>query len=212
MHHAFIDKYSDLKSPLHSLDPRIKIILAFLIILVSVTIPFPHFIPLVFIGLIALILWFISGIPLKHLLHRLAIAIPFVALMGAGMIFGQESSWEMRTDRFLHITLRAGLAISVLTLLGSTTPFPMFLEGLKWFKIPKVIHSLLSFIYRFIYIIIDEFQRANRGRQSREFRRNLLLTWKGRSYMIGSFLIRSIERSERVYGAMLARGYGEEKR
>lgn len=212
MHHAFIDKYSDLTSPIHSLDPRIKIILTFVIITVSVAIPFPDFIPLIFIGLIALVLWFISSVPFKHLLYRLAIALPFVALMGLGMIFGQESSWEMRTDRLLHITLRAALAMAFLTLLASTTPFPRFLEGLKWFGIPKVIHSLLSFIYRFIYIIIDEFQKASRGRQSREFRRNLTLAWKGRSWMIGTFLIRSIERSERVYGAMLARGYGEEKR
>lgn len=212
MHHAFIDKYSDLKSPLHSLDPRIKITLTFVMITASVAISFPHFVPLILIGLISLILWLVSGVPFKHLFYRLAIAIPFVALMALGMIFRGQSSWDTRIDRLLHITLRSALAISFLTLLAATTPFPRLLRGLKWFGIPKVVHSLLSFIYRFIYIIIDEFQRANRGRQSREFRRNLTLAWRGRSWMIASFLIRSIERSERVYGAMLARGYGEEKR
>jgi cobalt/nickel transport system permease protein len=168
--------------------------------------------PLLFMGLIALILWFISQIPFRHLLQRLAIAIPFVSLMALGMILGHEATWEMGIDRLLHIILRAALAITFVTILASTTPFPRFLEGLKWLGIPKVIHSLLSFIYRFIYIIIDEFQRASRGMQSRELRKNLVLAWKSRSWMIGSFLVRSIERSERVYGAMLARGYGEEKK
>jgi len=198
MHHSFIDRYSNLQSPIHRLDPRLKIAIAFLAI-VGVIITPPVSLTL-FWGYIAAAstLWISSQIPLRHLLSRLAVAIPFVAVMGIGMGYGHP---------FIYIMMRSILAVTFLTLLTSTTPFPLLLEGLRWYRLPKVLHLLLSFIYRFIYIIIDEFQKLNRGRRSREFGRHIKLSWKGRSWMIGTFLIRSIERSERVYQAMLSRGY-----
>ncbi len=125
------------------------------------------------------------------------------------MILNQENPWKIRFLKVGHIAFRTAISIVILTLLTSTTPFPKLLEGLKWFKIPKVIHSLLSFIYRFIFIIVDEFQRANRAGQSREFSKNLKLGWRGRGWILATSLIRSIERSERVYNAMLGRGYEE---
>lgn len=200
MHHSFIDKYSDRASPIHKLDTRLKIALTFLIILSLVVTPASK--PLVFglFGLLAAIAWFLSGLPLKHLINRLALIIPFIVIMGLGMGLKSKSL-------FIYTLIRSGLALIFLILLTSTTPFPKLLEGLRWYKLPKVLHSLLSFIYRFIYIIIDEFQRLNRGRKSREFGKKLSLAWRSRGQMLGTFFIRSLERSERVYQAMLARGY-----
>ena len=211
MHHSFIDKYSGLKSPLHHLDTRIKI-LATLIITIGVVItPLNYFFPFIIYAVLAVTLWIISRIPFTYLLSRLSVTLPFVAIMTLGIAMGSGIGGAKSWLVFLHIIIRAALALTFLTLLTSTTPFPKLLEGLRWFKMPKVIHSLLVFIYRFIYIIIDEFQRLNRGRKSREFGQNLGLAWKARASMIGTFLIRSIERSERVYQAMLARGYSGEK-
>lgn len=198
VHHSFIDRYGNLESPLHRLEPRLKVAVTFLAIIGVIITPPISLAPFLGYFAAALALWLASDLPFKHLLSRIAATIPFVAVMGIGMGLGRP---------FIYILLRSTLAITFLTLLTSTTPFPSLLDALKWFRLPKVLHSLLSFIYRFIYIIIDEFQRLNRGRRSREFGNRLRLSWKGRSWMIGTFLIRSIERSERVYQAMLARGY-----
>lgn len=180
------------------MDPRIKIACSFLAIVGVVVTP-PQIVPFIMYAVIAITLWIVSKLPFKYLLSRIALAVPFVAVMAAGMSF----KWQ----HFIYILGRSTLALTFLVLLTSTTPFPLLLEGLSWYRLPKVLHSLLSFIYRFIYIIIDEFHRLNRGRRSREFGSKLSLSWRGRSWMLGSFLIRSLERSERVYGAMLARGY-----
>jgi len=201
MHHSFIDRYSNLKSPVHSLDPRIKIAIALLAIIGVVITPPVQITPFLFYAVAAVSLWIASKLPFRYLLSRLALAIPFVAVMAAGMAFGHK------TISIIYILLRAILALTFLILLTSTTPFPLLLDGLRWYRLPKVLHLLLSFIYRFIYIIIDEFHKLNRGRISREFGRRLGLAWRGRSWMLGSFLIRSVERSERVYQAMLSRGY-----
>ena len=207
MHHSFIDRYSNLISPIHRLDPRLKIGVVFIAIIVLVI--SPHHSPLLFLiyAVIISIFWYVSHLPFKHLIERLSITIPFVAIIGLGIAFGHKLNDAVWWHSFVYLIVRATLTITLLTLLTSTTPFPMLLEGLHWFKLPKVLHSLLSFIYRFIYIIIDEFQRLNRGRKSREFGKHFLLSWKGRSWMLGTFLIKCIERSERVYQAMLSRGY-----
>jgi len=207
MHHAFIDRYSNLKSPVHRLDARIKIILAFLAITLVVITPKVSFLPYYIYFAVVIFLWFLSHLPLKHLFERLALTLPFITVIGIGIAFGHNTQNEPLWHSFLFILLRAIIAIILLTLLTSTTPFPLLLEGLRWFRIPNVILSLLSFIYRFIYIIIDEFQRLNIGRKSRESGEHFKLSWKGRAWMIATFLMRSIERSERVYQAMLSRGY-----
>ncbi len=200
MHHSFIDRYSSLKSPVHGLDTRLKIAVTFLAIIAVVVTPPVHATPFIIYGIAALSLWLTSKLPVRYLISRIALAVPFVAVMALGMI-------SKGLQPFIYIIVRAVLALTFLTILTSTTPFPLLLEGLRWYRLPHVLHSLLSFIYRFIYIIIDEFHKLNRGRASREFGNKLALSWRGRSWMLGSFLIRSIERSERVYGAMLARGY-----
>ncbi len=199
MHHSFIDRYSGLDSPIHRLDPRIKIPAAVLAIITIVATP-PAFTPFAIYGAVALALWIASKLPFRYLLSRIAITLPFVAVMTLGIAFGR---WQL----FIFTLMRAVLSLCFLILLTSTTQFPLLLEGLRRYRLPEVLHSLLSFMYRFIYIIIDEFHRLNRGRQSRETGGQLKLSWRGRGWMLGTFLIRSIERSERVYSAMLARGY-----
>lgn len=200
MHHSFIDRYSNLDTTIHRLDPRLKIAFTFFAIITIVMTKAGNFAPFLCYIAAATALWTLSKLPFRYLLSRLALAVPFIAIMGIGMA-------PKSPDLFIYMIVRATLALTFLTLLTSTTSFPLLLDGLRWFKLPKVLHQLLSFIYRFIYIIIDEFQRLNRGRRSREFANQIRLSWKGRSWMVGTFLVRSIDRSERVYQAMLARGY-----
>jgi cobalt/nickel transport system permease protein len=68
-------------------------------------------------------------------------------------------------------------------------------------------------MYRFLAVIGDEATRMNRARASRSASRDGRgggsLIWRGRvtGSLVGSLFIRSYERSERVYAAMLSRGY-----
>lgn len=95
----------------------------------------------------------------------------------------------------------------ILTLLTSTTPFPQLLHGFGCLGMPRIMRSLLAFLYRYIYIIFDEAERLSMGRRSRQFAPSRVLAWKSRAWMIGTLFLRSLDRSERVYRAMLARGF-----
>ena len=208
MHHSFLDRYSDLSSPLHRWDARLKVMLSILFVICIVTIPQGRFMVLSAFLAILLVCWIVARIPLTHLLKRLAVLVPFILLMSAPLVWTYgPSSNENALEMLAHIAMRASAAIIAISLLVSTTPFSTLLGALQWMRVPAIIVSLMAFLYRFAYILIDEFERLAAGRKSREFARSLVLAWRSRAWMLGTFLIRSIERSERVYQAMAARGF-----
>jgi cobalt/nickel transport system permease protein len=80
--------------------------------------------------------------------------------------------------------------------------------------LPAVIVSIISFMYRYLAVLTDEAARMSRARQSRSAqapagRPGGSLWWRAQvtGSMVGLLFIRSYERSERIYAAMLARGF-----
>ena len=69
-------------------------------------------------------------------------------------------------------------------------------------------------MYRYLFVLSDEALRLLRARSARSAviagrRAGGSLVWRGKvaGRMVGSLMIRSFERSERIYNAMVARGY-----
>jgi cobalt/nickel transport system permease protein len=66
-------------------------------------------------------------------------------------------------------------------------------------------------MYRYIFLLAEESLRMTRARDSRsavlERQPSPIFQAKTTGSMIGSLLLRSFERSERVHQAMVARGY-----
>jgi cobalt/nickel transport system permease protein len=74
-------------------------------------------------------------------------------------------------------------------------------------------------MYRYMFVLVDEGQRLMRAREARSAdlagqRSGGSLLWRARvtGDMIGTLFLRTYERSERIYQAMLARGYTGEFR
>ena len=77
---------------------------------------------------------------------------------------------------------------------------------------PWVMVMLLSFMYRYIFLLTDEVMRMKQARDSRNFGGKRLWQIRTIGNMIGTLFIRSYERGERVYVAMLARGFDGQTR
>jgi cobalt/nickel transport system permease protein len=122
-------------------------------------------------------------------------------------MFMHSTAHTDTASAIISIVWRAAASIIAISLLTSTTPFPKLLAAFQSLRAPAIILALLAFLYRFIYILFDELERIDIGRKSRTFSNRLKLGWRARGWMLGTFLIRSIEKSERVYQAMLARGF-----
>jgi cobalt/nickel transport system permease protein len=109
---------------------------------------------------------------------------------------------------------KSWLSVQAALLLAYTTPFADLVDALRGLRIPAVIVSIISFMYRYLAVLTDEAGRMSRARQSRSAaapkgRPGGSYSWRARvtGAMVGSLFIRSYERSERIYSAMLARGF-----
>jgi cobalt/nickel transport system permease protein len=227
MKHAFLDQYSYQDSLVHRLDPRVKLV-ATLAFILAVTVTPPPAWP-AFSVLLMLVLGLIGA---AHLslgvgLRRSMIAIPFTLVVALSIPFttaGQPLfrlhlfSWPLTiTDQgllmFWAVMFRAWLSVLAAGLLTATTHFVELLRAMKSLGLPKVMVSVISFMYRYIFVLVDEAMRLSMARDSRsadpDGRGGGTLLWRAQVLggMIGTLFLRSYERSERIYAAMLSRGF-----
>ncbi len=206
MEHHFIDRYAELDSPVHRWDVRVKTAFFFCAVVVFVSTPtdayarFAAFAAVVFAALLA------SRLPLLFFAKRLAIVMPFIAAVGFFHLFSGKP-WGERLALFGGLCMKSMLAVSALILLISTTRFARLLEALEAFGVPQVFIKTFAFAYRYIFLLQDELMRMARAARARNFAPKHLFQVHKFGWIIGSFFIRSYERAERVYLAMLARGF-----
>lgn len=205
MHHSYIDKYAELDSVIHKADSRLKIIISFVFILFIVSANPTAYLSFVLYGLILLILLAVSRIPFLFIFKKTLVVIPFVVLIAVFIPFmkGQDG-----IILFRGIVLRSYLSILCMTLLISSTKFTRLLKGLEQLKIPKIFIMIMSFMYRYLFLLVDETQRMQRAKESRSFKKTKhFRIVKILSNIIGVLFVRSYERAERVYLAMCSRGF-----
>jgi len=223
MKHSFLDKYSEGHSMLHRLDPRTKLVATLAFIALVVLLPSASWLTygLYFITVVALII--ISRVPVTYVFKRSLIIVPFVLMVALFIPFFKEGteafsfnilSWHLSVtyeglETLGSVMAKAWLSILFLILLTSTTTFSNILKALEHLKMPRVLVMIMSFMYRYIFVLTDEVMRMKQARDSRNFGNGGKRLWQIKTVgnMIGTLFIRSYERGERVYAAMTARGF-----
>ncbi|MFC2026187.1 cobalt ECF transporter T component CbiQ [Chloroflexota bacterium] len=234
MHIHFLDPYQGRPSPVHQLDARVKLILVLAFILtVSLTPPgaWPVYI-LLLAGILSVEI--LSELGLSYILKRSLLALPFVlaalpiifTLPGETLATFNIGSWTMTIssnglERFISIALKSWISIQAAIVLASSTPFPELLVAMRAIRIPRLLVSTFSLMWRYLFVLGDEALRLFRARTSRSSRSDQpglksggSLTWRAgvTGGMAGNLFIRAFERSDRIYMAMLSRGYDGEER
>lgn len=208
MHHSFFDKYSDRKSGVHFVDARVKCAMALFLICFVVTTPFNSPVSLALQSILIISVMLFSRVPIVHFVKRSAAIVPFAMLITISLCISQSSRTGMPLLYLVSFqVIKVLLATIVLTVLSSTTKYQTIIATLSYFKVPSVITSLLYFMYRFVYLLADELEHLVVAREGRDFGGPLSLSIKSRAWLMGSFLLRSAERSDTSYSAMSARGF-----
>ena len=201
-HHPEIDKYAGLSSPIHNWDPRAKLIAILSLIVAIVLIPD---LEIALIGLaIALTLALISRIPfsfiLKHLIGVTIFIIPLFVIISLTPSGGIE--------RASLISVKALAAVILIFPMIGTMRFDTTIKALERLKTPTKLVQMIVFTYRYIFVFAREVQRMFTSLTSRGFRkRTSIYTLSTIGKLIGMLFIRSLDRSERVFNAMVSRGY-----
>jgi len=205
MKHDFLDKYSKLGSVIHELDPRTKII-TFLLFVIFVITTAPHdYLSFAAYAAIIFIVVLLSKVPLSYVFKRVLVIIPFVLLVALFLPFANKGpeGWTI----FWNVIIKSFLAVLATIMLSSTTRFHILLKGFELLKFPKIMIMMLAFMYRYVFILVDEAHRMERARDSRYFGGEYLRQIKIVCNIIGLLFIRAYERGERVYQSMSARGF-----
>ncbi|MCS7213318.1 MAG: hypothetical protein NZ927_03740 [Candidatus Calescibacterium sp.] len=199
MKHSFFDKYSYINSPVHKINPVLKLILFLSIGILLNIIPF-QIVTYILIGSVTLVITYLSKVPLIFILKRTLVILPFVFVIALTNFFSKLSESTVLYKTFLN----AYIMITLLILLTQTTKFPEMLKSLSYLRVPKLILVLLSFIYRYFFILIDEAEKMIYSAKIRTYKRLKIRTIGA---MIGVLFIKTYDRSERVYWSMLLRGF-----
>jgi len=139
------------------------------------------------------------------------ISIPFMKTdgVGGGYSLGLGGLYVSQSGLWIlwNVVVKSCLGVFSIILLSSTTSFPELIRGVEKLGSPRIFTMLASFMYRYSFILIDEMQRMKRARDSRSFGGRWLWQTQVIGHMIGTLFLRSFHRGERVYLAMLSRGY-----
>ena len=231
MHFDAFDRYHETQSFLHRLDPRVKVVIAVAFILSNALLPDGAWLAFGLSWLFLLAGNWLSSLGLGFTFRRSLVALPF-ALIAITVLFsmpGQPLStfhflfWDLTiTDagllRFVSILVRSWLSVQMAILLVAVVRFPDLIHALGHLRVPSILTTIIALLYRYLFVLADEVFRLMRARESRSaalatsapgVRSGRSVAWRARvaGHMAGQLFLRSYERSDRVYNAMLARGY-----
>ncbi|NOZ03380.1 MAG: cobalt ECF transporter T component CbiQ [FCB group bacterium] len=209
-----LDALSRQSTPVHKLDPRVKLILVFAFVFIIMS--FPPYALLALVPFFSFPLWMSTAgrIPPRALSWKLLMLAPLAILVGIfnplldstpiqvpflGTISG---GWISLGSIILRFFLSASAG---LLLVGTTGPLRIS-QALQQLKFPKFIGVVFLLIYRYLFILTDEFLRLNQARICRSAKRKAISISLAGS-MMGSVLIRTWDRAERITSAMLLRGF-----
>ncbi|MBT2408250.1 MULTISPECIES: cobalt ECF transporter T component CbiQ [unclassified Streptomyces] len=202
-------------SPVHELPAHCKLAATFAFVLVVVSTPREA---VWAFGLYAVLIAAVAAaarIPAGFLLRRLLIEVPFVVfavlmpfvaegerveVLGMSLsVSGLWGAW--------NVLAKGTLGVAASVLLASTTELRALLLGLQRLKLPPLLVQIASFMIRYGDVITDELRRMSIARRSRGFEARGIRHWGVLAKTAGALFIRSYERGERVYLAMVSRGY-----
>lgn len=160
---------------------------------------------------------FLSVPSINFLLKRMYIVIPFILF---ALLLPFISKGEIQIGTFINFPIYrngvfemlniltkslAGVAMAI-SLTSTTSQFDI-IKGLEKLRMPKVLVAILSFAIRYISVYSSEFHRVRQSMKSRGFKNRSPKDSTTLAYAGSAMLIRGFERGEKVYQAMISRGF-----
>ena len=202
-------------SPVHRAPAHLKVLALLGFMLVVVATPrqaYPAFAlwAAVLLGVVVL-----SRVPLRYLLPRMVVEVPFVVFAALMPFIAHGPRTEVLGVSVSEPGLVAGVALLVkgtigvlasLTLAATTEPQDL-LRGLQRLRTPDLVVQIMGFMIRYLDVVTAELGRMMTALRSRGCDPRSPRHWPVLARSLGALFIRSYERGERVHLAMLSRGH-----
>jgi cobalt/nickel transport system permease protein len=205
----------DHDSVVHRLPPEVKTVATLLFTVIVVVTPREEFGAFAGYAVLLTVVAVLARVPALWLARRATIELPFV-LLAVALPFvghGERVSWlgmSLSVDGLYgawNIFIKGTLGVLASLLLAATTTMRDLILGLDRLRCPRVFTQIATFMLRYIHILTDDARRMRIARLSRGYDPRFLWQVKAFAVGLGALFLRAFERGERVYLAMLSRGY-----
>ncbi len=204
---------------LSRIDARVKLLVA--LALLGMVLSYQGFLFSIVIALLCLFLCMKMQVPLRLFILRFSEPLFLVAVVILLKFFftGKVALFSIQ---FLGIDivghrdgLREGLligsrimgAVSIVALLGFSTPFTEFMAGLSWLKVPKGFIEILMFAYRYIFVLIEDAAVIYSAQKNRLGYSSIRRGLSSFGVLAGSLTLKAFDNSQNTTVAMVQRGY-----
>lgn len=213
-----LDAYAQLDSPIHNWEARTRLVgLVVLIFAFAFVQSLFLLIPMI---LVTAVLFILSKIPFKFLQRRLA--IPGIFLAGLILSFpflvqgtplfelGPVTIWREGVQQAALVATRFLCILTISLILFGSAPFLTNIKAMRALGMPLILGDMILLTYRYLFEMSHRFDTTRtaarmRGFQGNQFSLDGMTTFAS---LIGHLLVRSYDQADRVYHAMILRGYG----
>lgn len=192
------------------LDPRVKMICIFSLVLFVVVTPIHYHRAFLGYAAVIVLLGLISRVSLKYYVLRFIFLIPLLVFLSVSLLVFSDREWSQKALILSNLLVKTFLVFCSFGILALTVGFHHLVRGLEMLRFPRIFTSMLFFAHRYVFLFYQEAGRVMKARKSRSFGRRK--SWRERKTAVGVipfFIFRVLERSQRIYAAMLSRGYEE---
>ena len=207
----------DLASPVHRLDPRAKIVGLVSVTVIGVSTPITAWEAWVGCALVLAAVAGVARVPPGVIWSRGRVVLPLVVFVAAFLPFfrggevvasiGPLDISREGLEVLASVTAKATIGTVSAVLLGATTSVPAIIRGLEAMRVPRLLTLIAAFMYRYLFVIAEELRRMRSALAARAYRPRNMLQVAALGRMTTALFLRTFARGERIYLAMLARGY-----
>ncbi|GAB7040034.1 MULTISPECIES: cobalt ECF transporter T component CbiQ [Catenuloplanes] len=202
-------------SPIHRLAPEVKIAATVAITVAVVATPREAVWAFAVHALVVVALAATARVPAGWLARRSLVEAPFVllAVLMPFVVAGDRIEWhglQLSVEGLyggFNLLVKGTLGVLVALILAATTSTRDIIVGLDRLRCPPVLTQIATFMLRYLDVLVDEARRMRTARLARGDDPRFLWQLRGFASGVGALFLRAFERGERVYLAMLSRGY-----
>lgn len=221
IHSHDIDAYAHLHSPIHQWDGRFKVVGLLAIIFAFASVHSIQSLPILIA--ITVFIYSQSNLPWGLIWRKLLIPgyvvtaiVIFLPFIYGQTVIAEVGPFQVRQEGVNHALLIAGRLFCIVILafvVFGTDSFIRTIGALRALRLPDIMADMLLLTYRYLYEITAFFSQMQTSARTRGFQGNAfsMKNLGTLASLIGHLFIRSYEKSERVYKAMVLRGYGTAK-
>jgi cobalt/nickel transport system permease protein len=185
------------------LDPRVKLVSTVALALWIGLLPRHAEGLLVFLAIAVVVIGALAQIPPITLVLRASAALPFLLVPALiNLLVGSLDA--------AHVAGMAGrgyVAAMVATLLVSVTPFASLLAAASSLGVPDILVETTGLVYRYLTVLREQAKAMLTSARARGYGPKTPRRFRVAGAMIGTLMLASLDRAERVHRSMLARGY-----